>query len=207
MGRSKRRRNAEISQRLNEDKNYVENKDLPFTKLNDKYILMHVNSGTKKENVLRYALEEFPKFTNIIWHGVGQAVYKVISCIEIFKVKYPGLHQINKLRYVLSNNKNGGDRFVPEIHILLSKEAQDTTELGYQAPGDTGQFNLQGNTNSTEPNITDLDVDKSNTLEDDNNSSAIDIDSETSTTTESKFTKKRPNKNPLLNQTTKKKKQ
>ncbi|KAI4481745.1 hypothetical protein M0804_009266 [Polistes exclamans] len=205
MGRAKKRR-AEVPYKIKKDEDSVENKDLPFTKLPAKYILMRVNSGTKIENVLRYALEEFPKFKNIIWCGIGKAVYKVISCSEIFKIKNPGLYQINKLRYVVAKTKEGDNQSVPEIHILLSKEAQDTTELGYQAPGDSGQFNLQGNANSTEPDFIDLDLDKSNTSEDDNNSNAINIDSETSSTMEVKFGKKRSNKNSLTSLNQKKRK-
>ncbi|XP_043487822.1 uncharacterized protein LOC122514817 isoform X2 [Polistes fuscatus] len=157
MGRAKKR-SAEVPYKLKKDGDSVENKDLPFTKLPEKYILMRVNSGTKIGNVLR------------------------------------------------AKTKEGDNQLVPEIHILLSKEAQDTTELGYQAPGDSGQFNLQENTNSTEPDFIDLNLDKSNIPEDDNDSSAINIDSETSSTMELKFGKKRPNKNSLTSLDQKKRK-
>ncbi|KAI4497359.1 hypothetical protein M0802_007606 [Mischocyttarus mexicanus] len=198
MGRSKKRkRNAELSRKLKQDENSVKNKDLPFAKLTTEYILMRVNNGTKMENVMKYALDKFPNYKCIIWTGIGQAVYKTISCSEIFKIKHPGLHQINKLRYVVSRNKNKteGDRQVPQIYILLSKEPLDTTELGYQAPGDSGEFKLQGNDNSTEPDSTDLDLDKSNILKDDDNDSVINIDSEISSI-HLKF-EKRPSENQM----------
>ena len=53
------------------------------------------------QNVLRYALEHFANYHAIMWSAVGQAIAKGISCVELFKKKNPGLHQVTKLRYIL----------------------------------------------------------------------------------------------------------
>ncbi|CAL7947700.1 unnamed protein product [Xylocopa violacea] len=125
---------------------------IPIPNLPEKLLLMRVKSGTKIRNVLGYALKEFSNYENVVWTAAGQGIGKAISCAELFKKKHEGLHQITKLRYVESEkskkNKNDGiaeARHVPEIHILLAKEVKDTSEPGYQAPGDIGEFlNSQG---------------------------------------------------------------
>ncbi|XP_043258503.1 ribonuclease P protein subunit p25-like protein [Colletes gigas] len=121
---------------------------VPIPNLPAKFLLMHVKSGTKIRNVLGHALKEFPNYGSVVWTAAGQGVGKAISCAELFKKKHEGLHQITRLRYVRSKkseaeNKNGANtdtRHVPEIHILLAKEIKDTSESGYQAPDDRGEF-------------------------------------------------------------------
>lgn len=117
---------------------------VPINNLPEKFLWMHVKSGTKIRNVLGYALKEFPSYNNIVWTGNGHGIAKVISCAEIFKRKHEGLHQVTKLCYI-SSEKSKDDRAtetrrISEIHILLTKDIKDTTELGYQAPGDCGKF-------------------------------------------------------------------
>ncbi|KYQ55777.1 Alba-like protein C9orf23 [Trachymyrmex zeteki] len=117
------------------------NKKVPIHNLPEKFLWMH--DGTKIRNVLGYALKEFPSYNSIVWTGTGSGIAKTISCAEIFKRKYKDLHQLTKLRYV-SSEKSKEDAAkthrIPEVHILLTKDIKDTTELGYQAPGDTGRF-------------------------------------------------------------------
>ncbi|XP_076755802.1 ribonuclease P protein subunit Rpp25 [Xylocopa sonorina] len=129
---------------------------IPIPNLPEKFLLMRVKSGTKIRNVLGYALKEFSNYETVVWTAAGHGIGKAISCAELFKKKHEGLHQITKLRYVESEkskkNKNEASleesteaRHVPEIHILLAKEVKDTSEPGYQAPGDIGEFlNSQG---------------------------------------------------------------
>ncbi|XP_014489176.1 PREDICTED: ribonuclease P protein subunit p25-like protein [Dinoponera quadriceps] len=127
----------------------TESTTIPIKNLPEKFICMHVKSGTKIRNVLAYALKEFPNNNSVVWTGVGQAIGKTISCAELFKRKHEGLHQVTKLRYTKRSVKSKEDATdethsdtyqVPEIHILLTKNIEDTTELGYQAPGDCGNF-------------------------------------------------------------------
>ncbi|CAK9812530.1 Ribonuclease P protein subunit p25-like protein [Anthophora quadrimaculata] len=124
---------------------------VPIPNLPEKFLLMRVKSGTKIRNVLGHALKEFSNYNSVVWTAAGQGIGKAISCAELFKRKQEGLHQITKLRYVESEkskteNKNDANvetRHVPEIHILLTKEVKDTSELGYQAPGNGGEFSTE----------------------------------------------------------------
>ncbi|XP_012534957.1 ribonuclease P protein subunit p25-like protein isoform X2 [Monomorium pharaonis] len=117
---------------------------VPIDNLPEKFLWMHVKSGTKIRNILSYALKEFSNHDSIVWTGIGHGIGKAISCAEIFKRKHEDLHQVTKLRYI-SSEKSKQDvatetHQIPEIHILLTKNIKDTTELGYQAPGDCGTF-------------------------------------------------------------------
>ncbi|KOC70867.1 Ribonuclease P protein subunit p25-like protein [Habropoda laboriosa] len=148
MGRSKLKK-----------KKWVKNLDyppedlgIPIPNLPPKVLLMRVKSGTKIRNVLGHALKEFSNYNSVVWTAAGHGIGKAISCAELFKRKQGGLHQITKLRYVESdrsktenkNDTNVETRHVPEIHILLAKEIKDTSEPGYQAPDNRGEFSSQG---------------------------------------------------------------
>ncbi|XP_034182543.1 ribonuclease P protein subunit Rpp25 [Osmia lignaria lignaria] len=144
MGKSKLKRKKWTKNLKDEPKD----SGVPIPNLPEKFLLMRVKSGTKIRNVLGYALKEFSKYNNVVWTAAGQGIGKAISCAEIFKKKQENLHQITKLRYVESTKsitEKKGDlnvetRHVPEIHILLAKEIKDTSEPGYQAPDDCGEF-------------------------------------------------------------------
>ncbi|XP_076160873.1 ribonuclease P protein subunit p25-like protein isoform X2 [Ptiloglossa arizonensis] len=121
---------------------------IPIPNAPSKFLLMRVKSGTKIRNVLGYALKEFTNHGSVVWTAVGHGIGKAVSCAELFKKKQEGLHQITRLRYVPSEKSkevvgSGSKtevRHVPEIHILLAKEIKDTSEAGYQAPDDRGEF-------------------------------------------------------------------
>ncbi|XP_031841028.2 ribonuclease P protein subunit Rpp25 isoform X1 [Nomia melanderi] len=144
MGRSKLKKNK-WTKNLKEE---PEDSGIPIPNLPEKYLLMHVKSGTKIRNVLGYALKEFPNCSSVVWTSAGNSVGKAISCAELFKKKHKGLHQITSLRYTRSEkskakSENGAEmeaRHVPEIYILLAKEVKDTSVPGYQAPDDNGEF-------------------------------------------------------------------
>ncbi|XP_025268762.1 ribonuclease P protein subunit p25-like protein isoform X2 [Camponotus floridanus] len=117
---------------------------VPIENLPQKFLWMHVKSGTKIRNVLDYALKEFPNYNSIVWTGIGQGIAKAISCAELFKRKHESLHQVTKLCYMEPENPKEDitteTHQIPEVHILLTKYIKDTTELGYQAPDDCGEF-------------------------------------------------------------------
>ncbi|XP_076653946.1 ribonuclease P protein subunit Rpp25 isoform X2 [Halictus rubicundus] len=144
MGKSKLRKTKWTKNLIEEP----EDSGVPIPNLPKNFLLMRVKSGTKIRNVLGYALKEFPNFDCVVWTSIGHGIGKAISCAELFKKKNKGLHQITKLRYTQSEkskteNANGdtsATRHVPEIHIMLAKEVNDTSVPGYQAPDDTGEF-------------------------------------------------------------------
>ncbi|XP_029174403.1 ribonuclease P protein subunit p25-like protein isoform X2 [Nylanderia fulva] len=141
MGKSK------LIKRLKREEESAEestNTKVPIDNLPKKFLWMHVKNGTKIRNVLDYALKEFPNYNSIVWTGIGQGIVKTISCAELFKRNQEGLHQVTKLCYTESEKeiteKTINTHRVPEIHILLTKDIKDITELGYQAPDDCGEF-------------------------------------------------------------------
>ncbi|EFN65560.1 Alba-like protein C9orf23-like protein [Camponotus floridanus] len=107
---------------------------VPIENLPQKFLWMHVKSGTKIRNVLDYALKEFPNYNSIVWTGIGQGIAKAISCAELFKRKHESLHQVTKLCYMEPENPKEDitteTHQIPEVHILLTKYIKDTTELG-----------------------------------------------------------------------------
>lgn len=143
MGRSKAKKRKWMKNLESEPEDH----GIPIPDLPEKFLLMHVKSGTKIRNVLGYALKEFSNYDSVVWTAAGHGIGKAVSCAELFKRKQGGLHQITKLRYVeskeskkRSKNEASETYHVPEIHILLTKEVKDTSEPGYQAPGDNGEF-------------------------------------------------------------------
>lgn len=99
-------------------------------------------------NLIGFGLKSLEENKIQLWSGVGPAVGKTISCVEIIKRRFGNLHQISKISYqkceeLWEPKLDGLDslkvvRNVPVIHILLSSNPLDTTELGYQAPGTCG---------------------------------------------------------------------
>ncbi|XP_072748615.1 ribonuclease P protein subunit p25-like protein [Anoplolepis gracilipes] len=141
MGRSKLKKRLKREEESTEEPTSTK---VPIDNLPKKFLWMHVKSGTKIRKVLDYALKEFSNHNSIVWTGIGQGIAKAISCAELFKRKHEGLHQVTKLSYIESENPKKDitteTQRIPAIHILLSKDIKDTTELGYQAPGDCGEF-------------------------------------------------------------------
>lgn len=140
MGRSKlkkRPRREAATESTEEPKHMVPIRNLP-----ENFVWMHVKSSSKIRNVFAYALKEFPNHNSIVWTGIGQGIAKAISCAELFKRRHGGLHQITKLCHTETESKKDAEKThrIPYIHILLTKSITDPTELGYQAPGDCGEF-------------------------------------------------------------------
>lgn len=117
---------------------------------------MRVKEGSKIRNLLRFATARIqgggdggegvvgPSLRQVVFTGSGRGVTKTITCVEIFKRKVGGLHQVSKLYYKTVNEiwespQQGAPRVpvqtkVPAICILLSKDPLDAREPGYQPP-------------------------------------------------------------------------
>ncbi|CAG14090.1 unnamed protein product, partial [Tetraodon nigroviridis] len=84
---------------------------------------------------------------HIVFTATGKGVSKAITCAEIVKRRVKGLHQVTRVRYATVAEvweplepAAGLDsltvsRQVPAVWILLSREAPDRSQPGYQAPG------------------------------------------------------------------------
>ncbi|EZA59792.1 hypothetical protein DMN91_008401 [Ooceraea biroi] len=140
MGRSKLKKR--LKRKVEAESTEEPQHKVPIKNLPEKFVWMHVKSGTKMRNVFAFALKEFPSHNSIVWTGIGQGISKAISCAELFKRHHEGLHQVTKLCYTkLESKEDTADKNrVPHIHILLTKNIKDPTEPGYQAPGDGGEF-------------------------------------------------------------------
>ncbi|NWR11293.1 RP25L protein, partial [Paradoxornis webbianus] len=122
---------------------------LPFTDLPTDIIEMKVKDGSKIRNLMGYAMSKMEQDSvrQILFTGSGKAVSKTITCVEIMKRRLKELHQITKVLFKQIEEiwepivpEAGLDaltvkRNIPAICVLLSKDALDPQEPGYQAPG------------------------------------------------------------------------
>jgi len=123
----------------------LELSDVPIKDIPAGIVWMKVKPASKMTNLIGFAMKSLEENRIQLWSGVGPAVGKTISCIEIIKRRFGNLHQISKISYqsceeLWEPKMDGLDslkvvRNIPVIHILLSCDPLDTTELGYQAPG------------------------------------------------------------------------
>ncbi|KGL81935.1 Ribonuclease P protein subunit p25-like, partial [Tinamus guttatus] len=122
---------------------------LPFVDLPPDIIEMKVKDGSKIRNPMGYAISkmELDLVQQILLTGSGKAVSKTITCVEIMKQRLRELHQITKVLFKqieeiwepivpkASLDDLTVKRNIPEICILLGKDALDPQEPGYQALG------------------------------------------------------------------------
>ncbi|XP_036258421.1 ribonuclease P protein subunit p25-like protein [Molothrus aeneus] len=127
---------------------------LPFTDLPTDIIEMKVKDGSKIRNLMGYAMSKMEQDSvrQILFTGSGKAVSKTITCVEIMKRRLKELHQITKVLFRQIEEiwepivpEAGLDaltvkRNIPAICVLLSKDALDPQEPGYQAPGSFDAF-------------------------------------------------------------------
>ncbi|KAJ8941393.1 hypothetical protein NQ318_011830 [Aromia moschata] len=120
----------------------LERNKIPIANLPENFLWMQVRGGSKIRNLLTHALNELPEVKSVLWTGFGPSVGKAITCAEIMKRECNNsLHQIARLCFRQVEEywdplKPELDQIVvkrklPMIHILLSKDALNTDELGY----------------------------------------------------------------------------
>ncbi|XP_049579419.1 ribonuclease P protein subunit p25-like protein [Syngnathus scovelli] len=125
----------------------------PIPGLNTDFLHMRVREGSKIRNLLRFATARMQGEARdshgrsprqVVFTGSDRGVTKTITCVEIFKRKVEGLHQVSKLYYktvdeVWEASQQGApgitvQRTVSAICILLSKDPLNPQEPGYQPP-------------------------------------------------------------------------
>merc|ERR1712226_97590 len=82
----------------------------------------------------------------VVIKATGSALTKAVTAAEVIKRRFKGLHQVTKIgnQDIVDEwepIEEGLDKVVetrqmPYIEITLSKEALDTSDVGYQAPLD-----------------------------------------------------------------------
>uniref|UniRef100_T1JAK3 DNA/RNA-binding protein Alba-like domain-containing protein n=1 Tax=Strigamia maritima TaxID=126957 RepID=T1JAK3_STRMM len=117
---------------------------IPFSKLDDNFVHMKVQAGSKLNLLLSYAIGQFKddSIKQIVFSGSGNAITKTVTCVEIMKRKHRSVYQITrmgdkKIEEFWDPKLEGLDRLkvtrlLQTIHILLSKSPLDENELGYQ---------------------------------------------------------------------------
>nr|XP_033776626.1 ribonuclease P protein subunit p25 [Geotrypetes seraphini] len=122
-----------------------EESPLPFPGLPAGVVHMKVKEGSKIRNLMAFAMARMRAAgtRHVVFSGCGRAVTKTVTCAEIMKRKLGGLHQVSKVQYRTVQEvwqKEGRaeqltvPKYVPSICILLSKDALDPGEPGYQPP-------------------------------------------------------------------------
>lgn len=86
---------------------------------------------------------------HIIIKGVSNAVESAVKLAELIKHRIKGLHQLNKISHITIVDEyepleEGLDhlkftRIVTMLEITLSKEASNTSDIGYQPPIDESE--------------------------------------------------------------------
>ncbi|KAM7346095.1 ribonuclease P protein subunit Rpp25 [Cochliomyia hominivorax] len=137
----------------------ITKEELPFEDFLPKgtdFLWMHVNGGTKVNNVLTYAKKALDKgeHKHIVWSGHGGGVVKTISCAEILKRSYP-LYQVTRMCYTTVEEHwkpqmDGleeivANRQIPALHIFMSLEPIDDNVKGLQKPNTTTDFWVYNN--------------------------------------------------------------
>uniref|UniRef100_A0A1A9W0Z8 DNA/RNA-binding protein Alba-like domain-containing protein n=1 Tax=Glossina brevipalpis TaxID=37001 RepID=A0A1A9W0Z8_9MUSC len=128
--------------------------ELPFKDcipIEKDFLWMHVNGGTKVNNVITYAKNALDKGEHriVIWSGQGGGVVKTVSCAEILKRSYP-LYQVTRICYATVEEHwlpqmEGLEeivavRQIPSIHILMSLDAINDTVHDVQNPNTKGDI-------------------------------------------------------------------
>ncbi|KAM8780684.1 LOW QUALITY PROTEIN: ribonuclease P protein subunit p25 [Rhynchonycteris naso] len=124
----------------------------PFADVAPVAVHMRVKKGSKIRNLLAFATASMAQTTRaIVFSGCGWDTIKTVTCAEIFKRRLAGLHQVTWLRYrvrevwqTLPPGPTPGQKpgelgaslsvlkNVPSLTILLSKNALDPRQPGYQ---------------------------------------------------------------------------
>ena len=73
--------------------------DLPFKNVPPNLIWIKVRPSSKMTSHIEYSKKSFEEQKIQIWTGMGPAISKTISCVEIMKREIPTLHQITKITY------------------------------------------------------------------------------------------------------------
>ncbi|XP_059620466.1 ribonuclease P protein subunit p25 [Phlebotomus argentipes] len=126
MGKNKKR------QRNKKDNNVDEVAQLTVEKATDEVLTMTVKSGTKVENMLKFARKALQsgEHRRIVWTGSGQAITRTISCAESLRREFQ-VHQVTEVSQEIASEGKTSD--IPSIRILQSLEKIDPLTPGYQS--------------------------------------------------------------------------
>lgn len=140
--------------------NYEKNKEVkhPFINPNNE---IKISDFTDVHETIDFIMNLFTKknYDTIIISGLNKAIKKVVLITEIIKIKIPGLHQINEMNCLdtqntscTNNNINNdnsnemnSEKIVPRLSIkltLIEPTKEEKEKLGYQKPLNVLEINL-----------------------------------------------------------------
>ena len=100
---------------------------------------IRVSAGSQVRNLIRYAnmLLKERNFREIHFSGLGGAIGKIVSCVEVLRIVNPGLYQVNKIEtvtYSTKDNQNNlvNERLYPRMEVILTLDEPKNKGLGYQ---------------------------------------------------------------------------
>ena len=79
--------------------NELQLSDVPIRNIPQDIVWMKVRPGSKMSNLIGFGLESFKTSKLQLWSGIGPAVGKTISSVEILKKRCQNLHQVTKVAY------------------------------------------------------------------------------------------------------------
>ena len=73
--------------------------DVPINNIPVGIVWMKVKPASKMINLIEFAVKSLEENGIQLWSGIGPAVGKTVSCVEIIKRRFGNLHQISKINY------------------------------------------------------------------------------------------------------------
>jgi len=124
---------------------------------------IRVSAGTSVRSVLRYSnmLLRERNLRELHFSGLGGAIGKIVSSVEILKLTNPGLYQLNNIEtvtYSTKDNQNNlvSERLFPRIQVILTLDEPKNKGVGFQEKINEEDrvrlFNLASETRKRPPN-------------------------------------------------------
>jgi len=100
---------------------------------------IRVSATSQVRNLIRYSnmLLKERNFRDIHFSGLGGAIGKIVSAVEVLRIVNPGLYQMNKIEtvtYSTKDNQNNlvNERLYPRMEVILTLDEPKNKGLGYQ---------------------------------------------------------------------------
>ena len=103
-----------------------------------------VTQRSKSHRIIEYSLKMLrsesacdacdPLRSSIVLVAEGRATSKCVTCVEVIKARFPGLHQINEISSVEKLLMDGSSKTISRLHITLSMLPINSEHYGYQSP-------------------------------------------------------------------------
>jgi len=100
---------------------------------------IRVSATSQVRNLIRYSnmLLKERNFREIHFSGLGGAIGKIVSAVEVLRIVNPGLYQVNKIETVTYSTRDNqsnlvNERLYPRMEVILTLDEPQKKGLGYQ---------------------------------------------------------------------------